>query len=479
MAPLIYRRTRLALRLVAAWLVVPSLLGASPAEDMLVLRHMSLDLEVRYDSRTIGGTSVVTVENVGDAPAASVPLLLGRLLAASRVSDEAGVLEVDQDVVRFSDWPAYQVTSIVVHLREPLVPGAQAVVSIEYDGSIVGYVETGMLYVRDRVDRDFTIVRSDALSFPVLGLPSVADMRGRLNEDFTFDAAVSVPDSTLTVAAAVPGAIEALPSGGRRWSFQSLDPVPFVFLSIAPYSQIDRGSASIFHFADDAVGAARLADAFENAVDAYTEWFGLHHEARPVTIMEIPEGWGSQASLTGGIIQTADAFQSGSGLGALYHEVAHLWHPRDLEQPADRWNEGFATFLQWRLLAREDSSVSLREAFERITGQAVGRVDDPESVPPIAEYGETRSTDLAYRHGAILFYLLHQSLGEDVFDRCMGEYIGEYRAVGSDNADLIGSFEQCHPRSARVFDEWFTTTLGLARLKQGSTLDSLIASYTR
>lgn len=479
MAPLIHRHTRPALRLVIVSLIVPSLLGSLPAEDMLVLRHMSLELDVRYDSRTIAGTSVLTIENVGDTPAASVPLLLGRLLAASRVSDAAGDVGFAQDVVRFSDWPEYQVNSLSIQLREPLAPGDQATLSIEYDGSIVGYVETGMLYVRDRVDRDFTLIRSDALSFPVLGLPSVADMRGRAYEDFTFDAVVSVPDSTLTVAAAVPGTIAELPSGGRRWSFVSLDPVPFVFLSIAPYARIERGSASVFHFADDAAGAARLADAFETAVDAYTNWFGLHHEARPVTIMEIPGGWGSQASLTGGIIQTADAFRSGSGLGALFHEVAHLWHPRDLEQPADRWNEGFATFLQWRLLAREDSSVSLREAFERITGSAVGRVDDPTSVPPIAEYGETRSTDLAYRHGALFFYLLYESLGEDTFDRCVGRYIEEYRTVGSDNGALIESFEQCDPRAARVFDEWFTTTIGLARLTEGSTLDALIESYAR
>ena len=69
-------------------------------------------------------------------------------------------------------------------------------------------------------------------------------------------------------------------------------------------------------------------------------------------MIEIPEGFGSQASATAGIILDASAFGDQAQLPQLYHELSHFWNPRDLDVPSPRWNEGLAMYLQYRL-ARE------------------------------------------------------------------------------------------------------------------------------
>lgn len=437
------------------------------------LTHLALDLRIDYETATLSGVAGLTVHNHGTSPVEDLAFQLGRLLSVTGVAAHGTPLPYTSDVVRYADWPEFQVLATWVELPTPLLPGATMTLEIRYHGTVVGYTETGMSYVRDSISPDFTLIRSDALSFPVLGEPSLEALRSQPLRDFTFAGSVTLPQGDLRVATAGEVDHTDTSQGARTWRFRSTGPAPFLLLAIAPYEVIENDDLRIFVLPGDIPGARRIRQAVTDANTVYSSWFGPRPNSGRITIMEIPDGWGSQASLNGGIIQTADAFRSASDLPQLYHELAHLWHPADTEQPADRWNEGFASFLQWRMAEVRDGA-SLPNRMKGLVERIRNQSDD---VPPMSQYGETRSTDLAYRIGAVFFYTLFATIGENKFDRCMTELVGTYRDTGITSSEFASSVSDCGPGAERVVDEWFHTAEGVNRLKRGQTLDELIEGY--
>ena len=227
---------------------------------------------------------------------------------------------------------------------------------------------------------------------------------------------------------------------------------------------------------EDREGAARLQSAIATALGAFTGWFGPIDRDRRITVIEIPEGWGSQASLAGGIIQTADAFRDAGSEPQLYHELAHLWHPRDLDRPAVRWNEGFATFVQWRMQAHRDSEgdptralEALAQAMASLAARELGRQSgDP---VPMSEFGARGLTGRSYGTGALLFYAIYRVLGPDTFDQTVASYFAADRSDGTTVGRMVDALSGPDPnRISAVFDDWFFTTRWIDRLAAGASL---------
>jgi len=450
-----------------------------PADTIpqLVQTDLALDLRVDYDAGTVDGTATLTLRNIGADPIPVVPLQIGRLMTVKGIEDAEGhPLAFQQDVIQFSDWPLFQVNQIGVQLPQALLPGEEQTVAIEYGGVLVGYTETGMQYVRDRVDRDFTILRTDALAFPSVGVPSIAGLRNLPRDDFSFSARITVP-SDLTVAAAVPPNSRDESDGETTWVFRGDQPVPFVNIAIAPFEVLTAAGLRVFHFAADEEGAVLLSERVQETMSQYSAWFGTGKPDGLVTIIEIPEGWGSQASLSGGIIQTADAFRDMREMSQLYHEIAHLWHPMDTDLPSIRWNEGFATFLAMRLDAQLDpESNDLARSMEALAErQRAKQVSNP---IPMVEFGERNLTNLSYGTGALMFYVLHESLGPNTSDAALGSYIQQYRESGSTTRQFVTSIKEANPAIvSAVLNDWLYTTTWLERLESGESLEDLIESY--
>jgi hypothetical protein len=450
--------------------------GPTDTLPRLLQTRLDLDVRVDYESGTVGGSATLTLRNVGTSMVETLPLQVGRLMTVEAVDDEDGrSLSFRQDIVTFTDWPRFQVNQVGIELPAGLRPGEETVVAIEYGGVLVGYTETGMRYVRDHVDREFTILRTDALAFPTVGVPSLEGLRSLPRGDFDFSARITVP-ADLTVAAAVEPASREVHGDEATWRFRGVRPVPFLNVTIAPYETLDAEGVRIFHFAADGNGARRLRDQVRLAMNRYAAWFGVSIPDGRVTIIEIPEGWGSQASLAGGIIQTADAFRDATETSQLYHEIAHLWHPAETDLPPDRWNEGFATYLAMRLEAELDPETDLRESMEALAARQVRRVGS--AAVPMSAYGENEQTDLSYGTGALMFYVLQRSLGQPALDAALGRYIRDYRDSGSSTEQFVDSVIGATGATARaVFDDWLYSTSWLDRLNAGVSLDDMIAAY--
>ena len=150
------------LRLGAMGLLLALLSGNAGAAVVLSPTHYDLTVEVDYSKEMLRGTSRIELANLSEDPASEVSLLLYRLLRVASVRDERGHdLAFHQAVVAFEDEARLQVHQVLVTLAEPLAPGARTTIEIQYGGYLLGYTETGMLYVHDRIDPTFTILRDD------------------------------------------------------------------------------------------------------------------------------------------------------------------------------------------------------------------------------------------------------------------------------------------------------------------------------
>lgn len=457
--------------------------ASTPVSDSLtlVVRHLDLDLFVLYDDGTLEGVAELTVENVGGVDVDVIPAQIGRLMTAHRVRSGPRDLDVVQDVVIYEDWPQRQVNQLYVRLPSPLGPGERRTLTIEYSGPLVGATETGMLYVRDRVEREFTILRSESFAFPQLALPSLMANRSAPRADFTYTARFTVP-ADLTVATGGPPTDRTVVGDQATWTFETREPVPFLNVAVAPYQTTAQAGLRVFHFPRDSAGAKLALERMVQAIEMYTRWFGpLAREPR-LHVIEIPEGWGSQASLTGGIIQTADAFRDRGQLRQLYHELAHLWHPADLERPAPRWNEGLATFLAGRAAAELGDGESLEERMPAAAERQLRRTgQSPElASTPMVEYGRANATGLSYGTGELMFYALYEVLGADAFDRALGEWFDRYRGSGSTTRQFV---ELTQARTdidlEALFEDWLFTPRWRERLESGESLAEMIAGYSR
>ena len=123
---------------------------------------------------------------------------------------------------------------------------------------------------------------------------------------------------------------------------------------------LERGATRVVYFPEDSIGAAGVMNAIKNTMRLYTDWFGPLKEEAGLTVIEIPDGWGSQADVTA-IIQTAPAFKDPSGYSRVYHELSHLWNVIPTDQPSPRWNEGLASFLAYLTAEELDGRTVLHE----------------------------------------------------------------------------------------------------------------------
>lgn len=462
-------------------LVIAALpLHAESSEVQLRQIHLELVADLNYEEGSLKGKARITLENASERPATTVSMNLNRLLQVSEVrSGDEISLSFKQDVLVFTDAPKKQVTHILVQLPHPVPPGRSTVVELTYSGYLVGYTETGSTYIQDRIHDEFSILRIDALAFPEVGGLSQRANRRAPRTDFTFETRISVPEGF--VVASAGELIDRSEEHDRWiWHYRSTAPVPFLNLPIAKYGIIQKGGVEVFHFPEDEEGARRvLAKTFE-AIDLLTEWFGTLSAEPRLAIMEIPVRWGSQASLTAGIIQEADIFKDSKSFYPLYHELSHLWNARDMDSPSSRWNEGLATYLQFKIAEQLDNWGGLAEYQERLadrTLQMIEGIPGAKSVP-FSRYGEEELTDLSYGTGFLFFTVLEEILGEKTLLGVIGEYYQSHRDSGGSLEELKAALQQATTRDlTTLFEEWLNSVAWQDRLRHRESVRTLAASY--
>ncbi len=445
----------------------------------LVQTRIDLQVDIDYAAPRLAGTATLTVLNPSDTPAHEVPLLLNRLMRVGPARGSGGAaLAIASDVVVFEDDPFRQVRTARIHLPHPLARGQTTSVTVDFSGPLVGYTEAGMLYVRDRIDPAFTILRTDAFAFPTLGVASQRANRAAPRRDFAFEAHVTAPDDlTVATGGQLVGRAPARAPGRATSTFRGAG-VPFLNIAIAPYTRSDSPGLAIYALPDDASGAAQVHAAAAGAFRLLERWYGARPTDTAVTIIEIPAGFGSQASVTGGIILDAAAFRDRGQLPQLYHELSHLWNAPDDDPPSSRWNEGLAVYLQYRLARELDGYAATAAALQRTRDRACG--DGRLKSVAFAGYGAHELTDASYRVGFLMFTVLERLVGVEALDAGLRAYLSAHATGGGSVSALAGALDDASPMELKpFFDDWLFTTAWFGTVCGASDLDTAAAHWAR
>ena len=455
--------------------------GVVDAQVVLSPTRYELGVDVDFDAQILRGTAGIVVRNPSTESVRQTSLLLYRLLRVTTVRDDHGKdLAFSQAVVAFEDFGKLQVNQILVTFPEPLAPGAQTTIEIRYEGYLLGYSETGMRYIQDRIDPEFTILRADSYAYPSPGYPSFAGNRSAPQGNFTYSARITVPKG-LTVANG--GRLEGIDTVGNRvtFHFSSLKPSWRMDFAIAKYTELPSGPIRVYHLPGDALGAAGVAEAAKQALDLYSKWFGPLRETTGLTFIEIPDGWGSQADVTT-IIQSAAAFRDPKQHREVYHEISHLWNVPETDRPSPRWNEGLATFLEHLVTQETTGKPEVDAHANALVDRLRGALPTHEAwrKTPLVDYGRAGLTDLSYSVGAVYFDLLYRLAGRETFNRIIGSYVADFRTRGGSTRDLADVVRKTvNIDVSQLNNDWLFTASWADRVEHSASIQDLEAYYRR
>ncbi len=478
---------RLALCLIFG-VALPAGLGAGTfADRTLAFRpvHYGLDLTLDYENKVLHGQCRLTLINVTDRPQTQVPLILFRLLTVTGIHEDQGrPLKFRQRVLALEDWDIIQVNFVEADLDRPLPPRERRVLVIDYSGHITGYSAEGMLYVKDKVDEAFTLIRTDGLAYPRIGVPSDKANRAAGLPEFDYDLNVTVPGPQLAVNA---GRLldRSTQDGRTTFRYESVKPSWRINVAVADYKLANdaAGNLRVFSLAGDEDSAGAILDAVQRCSGLFATLFGPLPGGAPFSIIEVPEGYGSQADAAC-ILLTRDAFRDRSRFHALYHEISHLWNVKALDPAPPRFeSEGLATFLEYYA---EEKLEGKADALTRAEARILERVrsalekDRVAAGAPMIDYGRVDRTDLSYTKGMLFFGLLHRLMGESELFKAVAGFEKQYTASGATARQFLDWMAKSSPVPLdKVFDDWVTGTGSTKLILDGLTFDQILERYRR
>lgn len=325
-------------------------------------------------------------------------------------------------------------------------------------------------------------MRMDGYGYPVIGYPSEKVNRRAGLQDYDYTLSVTVPENLvvanggkLVEKSTIDGQTTYIYTNGKKaWRLD---------IPIAPYGIIvdKENNLKIFHFPQDKDKAGMILEAMKKSLQLYTNWFGQANNFQGFTIIEVPEGYGSQTDVTS-ILQTADAFQKPDNLTALYHEISHIWNVRDNDPLPDRLeSEGLAMFLQYLVQERLDNKPdAVKKGYERLSEsfrQQCKRYPKSKDVP-IIEYGNEGLTDLSYTKGMLFFYLLNHVMGEDDFLEAIGSFYQKYKQTGATSEEFLNHVKQHTEKNLdRLYKEWIYGTESSRLILEKVPVEDLIQRY--
>lgn len=443
-----------------------------------------LKIDVDYDQEKIFSECQLTVQNRTEESMSILPLVLYRLLDVTSVTDISGhKLTYTQDVVKFSDWEQFQVNYIQVRLSPPLHSGEERTFAIRYEGHLLGYSEV-MGYVKDHIDKEYSVLREDCRAFPEISYPSLASDRKKIRQNFDYTASITVPDP-LVVANGGELISKNESDGKITYTYHSLEPSWRMDFAIADYQTIEdkNDRLKIFFFPADKTGATSLLESLLKAKELYTDWFGPLKTFSGLTVIEIPQGYGSQTDVTT-ILQDDSAFKSTDSHYAFYHELSHLWNVNSTDPYPPRFeSEGLAMFLQHLVEEKLDgkpnaAKIAVDRMRERLRKSFIQHPEWKDV--PMVDYGKENMTDLSYRKGQIFFYILYELMGEDLFLKTMGSFYQKYYDTGATAKEFVTHVKNLSSVNLDLlFEDWIFGTKSSELIMSDSSISDIANRYKK
>ncbi len=233
----------------------------------------------------------------------------------------------------------------------------------------------------------------------------------------------------------------------------------------------------------DEKNATAILDGVSRSVQLYSQMFGDLKDYQGYTLIEIPDGWGSQAS-DYYLLQVASTFDDVQHLAQLYHEVAHTWNAKtkpDIQRC--RWfDEAFAMYFQALAIREFEGQDAYKKEMDRDRESFINRAtrDRKNFDTPIAEYGKYELGGNSYSKGPWSLYVLHQLVGEEQFKSIIRTFLSEFRDKPADFKDFQKLAEQvAHRNLEKYFQEWFYTSASSQLLADKVPVMDIVKRYLR
>ena len=350
-----------------------------------------LDLHLQPSQQSLEAHARIALRNAGTAPLAVVPLQLSSTLHFEGIGLQGKPLPFTQSMLPSDADHTGELREAAIPLPQPLAPGAQVTLTVDYGGQIPVSAEritalgapAGVAVASDwdRISADFTGLRGfgDVVWYPVSSVPAAlgdgdklfveigrqqlmdqdATMALRVTDEFTGDPPnaallnghwVPLPKPAVLPTAAYPGVISCfLPA--TRLGFQ----VPSLFL--ARRTVIDADGIRVLATAADQGHAQDYLSAAASVTPLIQRWLGSKPHPR-FTVLDLPEA-GDAPAETGNVLAIPLATNDPTKLGPIVaHGLAHaaFWSPR-------AWlNEGVANFLSTLWIEAADGRTAALES---------------------------------------------------------------------------------------------------------------------
>lgn len=464
--------------LTAALLFSLTMQSTAPAVE-----HYKLRFAIDPKSHSLSADANLGVRNTGPQAITLVPVLLYRLMDVSAASDGAGhPLRFAQKVIRFPDEPTWQVNAVEVLLAKPLAPGQTATIHLTYAGPLFGYPEV-MQYVRDTISEQYSLIRAETMAYPIVAVPSIAGWRQSYKNNFDYEIETKVPAGYSVVCAGKMIGGAETQEGMSTFRCAGVPGISNISVAVAKFRVLDDPERNLRVYALDAdadAGAQVMAD-MRRSLDFYRSYFGEMRRPGSLTLVEIPDGWGSYG-LPGHIFQSAAAFKDRSRASELYHEVGHIWNAKANEsvQRARYFDEAFASYFEALAVRQFEGPEAFRTLMQSYRQSYVDRVArDPRGrTVPITGYAKEEIGGFSYSKGAWSLYALHQLLGEEAFRRAISDFLAAYSDKPADFDDFRRAVEKSSGRDVGPwFEKWITGTDASTMLIEAKTVEEMAGTH--
>lgn len=448
----------------------------------IVPNHYNLSLSFNFEEETLQGTCELKVTNQSNQTTEEVSFLLYRLMKVYEIHNKEGAaLPYTQQVTEFDDFGQLQVNQIKVPLH--IQPGESTTFKITYGGYLLGYEETGMHYIKDRISPEFTLIRFDTYAYPYPCLPNSEVLISSTSRRFTYTLHIETPNNLI---AANGGELIERQDKGEVSIYQYSSKLPGwrIDIGIAPYEEIELSGLKLFYFSNTDA-ANQLSQRGEECIKMYSKWWGDLKSDFGITIIETAEGSGGQTDKTT-ILLPSESFNNSKSYNYLYHELSHLWNVpiQEKEGLAPRWEEGLATFCQF--LAAEKMGLEEAGYTQKQMNRYINRFhkilsnQEELNTTPLVEYGNKDLTQYSYIQPAIMFSVLYYWQGEELFNQVIGGFYQKYAESSASTSDFINYFLEIAQKKAlkHFFDEWVYTTNYIKDITSDNTIKEIVNKWT-
>ncbi|HCJ57810.1 M1 family aminopeptidase [Lutispora sp.] len=396
-----------------------------------------LDFYVEPKDQCFSSRGMLTIKSDLDIEKKNIPLLLYYDLDVKEIRYENNVgIKFTQEIVSFPEYDEFKVNYISVHLDKPLMKNEELKLYIEYEGKLNGYTSV-MQYVKDRIDKEFSIIRNDCIAYPIIAYSNDKSWMESFFNSIRYRISVNVPKE-YTVGCS--GILKNINNDNDRriFTFEKSEPTKSVHrfdICISEYCLIEEKdmNLSIYAFPKHKEIAETLVKyEVKRVYDYYNRVFGPYEGNGYFTIIEIREGYGSQAG-DNYILMEEHAFDNGStDYTHLYHEIGHIWNPNVklyYEQRSRFFDEAFASYFEVLAIKEFFGEEEAKEKMEGYRQQFVKSVNQSSKnfSVPISEYGRNEMGYNSYTKGPWVLYVLHEIVGDNKFFEIIKTFLKENR----------------------------------------------------